>query len=175
VGSFNRGKDHATLVRAFASVAKTHPDLELVLAGPDGPFRGKVLEDLEALGVRHRTTVLVGLNPGQVAHLLSKCRLCVQPSLSESFPLAVLEAGAAGAVVVASRIPGHQEIAVDGVSAFMFAPGDSGDCADAIQAALSDPHRAQLVAHALREQVLNRFTWSRSASEYHRLTSGQAA
>jgi glycosyltransferase involved in cell wall biosynthesis len=171
VGSFNPGKDHATLLRAFERITKSRSGLELVLAGPDGPGRTRVADDVKALSLQDRTTILTGLDPNQVAYLLASCRLCVQPSLSESFPLAILEAGAAGAVVVASRIPGHQEIVCDGVSAFMFAPGDSADCAESIQAALGDPDQARRVAKALREQVLGRFTWSRSADEYRRLTS----
>jgi glycosyltransferase involved in cell wall biosynthesis len=171
VGSFNPGKDHATLLRAFQCVVRTYPELELVLAGPDGPGRVRVLDDLTSLGLRHRATVLTGLAPTQVAHLLATCRLCVQPSLSESFPLAILEAGAAGAIVVASRIPGHQEILVEGVSGFMFTPRDSAGCAAAILAALADEKRVRTMANALREHVLTHYTWSRSVDSYRDLTA----
>jgi glycosyltransferase involved in cell wall biosynthesis len=170
VGSFNPGKDHATLLRAFQCVVSAYPELELVLAGPDGPGRVRVLEDVHALGLQNRTTVLAGLNPSQVAHLLARCSLCVQPSLSESFPLAILEAGAAGAAVVASRIAGHQEVILEGVSGIMFSPQDPVDCARAIQAALRDRQLARELADALHQEVLGAFAWSRAAEAYRRLT-----
>jgi glycosyltransferase involved in cell wall biosynthesis len=127
------------------------------------------MHDLQALGLAARAIVLSGLNPGQVAYLLARCRLCVQPSLSESFPLAVLEAGAAGAVVVASRIPGHEEIIKEGVTGFMFTPRDPAQCAAAIERALADKHRARGFADALRSDVLKRFTWSGCSEAYRRL------
>jgi glycosyltransferase involved in cell wall biosynthesis len=172
VGSFIPRKDHKTLLRAFARIADRHPRLNLVLAGADGPDREVVLNEVRNLGLGHRVTVLVGLNQEQVAWLLAKCCMCIQPALAESFPLAVLEAAASGAFVIASRIPGHDEIIDEGVSGLMFPVGDAEACAAAIEAMLGDPVQARAMADTLRAKVVTRFSWSACADAYRSLAVG---
>lgn len=175
VGSFIPRKDQGTLVRAFARLAVRHPNLHLLLAGADGPERGTLLEEAKGLNLGDRVSVLVDLDPAHVAYLLSICRLCVQPALAESFPLAVLEAGAAGAPVVASRIAGHDEIIEEGVSGLMFAVGDVRGCEASIQTLLADPKTALNLATNLRETVISRFTWQACGEAYQRLSTDEPA
>jgi glycosyltransferase involved in cell wall biosynthesis len=169
VGSFKPGKDQGTLLRAFRRLAERHPTLHLLLAGPEGPVRVSLVREAETLGLGRRVRALAGLNPAQVAFLLSRCRVCVQPSLSESFPLAILEAGAAGATMVASRIAGHAEILEEGKDGLMFPVRDVEACAAAIETVLADRERARAMAEALRSKVLSRFTWSTCAEAYRSL------
>jgi L-malate glycosyltransferase len=173
VGSFKPGKEQKTLLRAFARIADRYPELHLVLAGADGPDRELVLAEVESLGLGERVQVFVGLNQAQVAWLLSKCCICVQPSLSESLPLAVLEAAASGALVVASRIRGHDEIIDEGVNGLMFPVHDAEACAAAIEGMLTDPVRAREMAQMLRAKVVTRFTWSACADAYRTLAIGE--
>jgi glycogen(starch) synthase len=173
VGSFIPRKDQKTLLRAFAQIADRHPSLDLLLAGADGPDREIVLNEVQNLGLGHRVTVLVGLNQEQVAWLLAKCCMCIQPALAESFPLAVLEAAASGAFVIASRIPGHDEIIDEGVNGLMFPVRDAEACAAAIEAMLADPVKARAMADTLRAKVVTRFSWSACADGYRSLLSAR--
>ena len=173
VGSFIPRKDQKTLLHAFARIADGHPELHLLLAGADGPDRELVLDEVESLGLGNRVTVFVGLKQAQVAWLLSKCCMCVQPALAESFPLAVLEAAASGALVIASRIPGHDEIIDEGVDGLMFPVRDAEACAAAIEAILTDPVKARAMAQMLRTKVLARFSWSACADAYRSLAIGE--
>ena len=173
VGSFIPRKDQKTLLHAFARIASRHPELHLLLAGADGPDRELVLNEVQSLGLGNRVTVLVGLKQAQVAWLLSKCSLCVQPALAESFPLAVLEAAASGALVIASRIPGHDEIIDEGVNGLMFPVRDAEACAAAIEAMLTDPVKARAMADMLRDKVVTRFSWSACADAYRSLAIGE--
>jgi phosphatidyl-myo-inositol alpha-mannosyltransferase len=61
----------------------------------------------------------------------------------------LLEAMAAGAVVVASALDGYANVATDGVDALLVPPGDAAALAQALQRALTDGRlRRGLVAAA---------------------------
>jgi phosphatidylinositol alpha-mannosyltransferase len=88
------------------------------------------------------------------------------PSLhGESFGVVLLEAMAAGAVVVASRLDGYRNVASDGVDSLLTERGDSQALAAALRRALGDSSlRAELVAAA--EQRAQAFSMERLAELY---------
>jgi glycosyltransferase involved in cell wall biosynthesis len=74
----------------------------------------------------------------------------VVPSIwPDSFPTVALEAMAAGAAIVVSRIGGLPEAVIDGESGLIVEPGDVSALAAALERLLDDPTlRAQLGAGA---------------------------
>lgn len=81
-----------------------------------------------------------------MAVLLSKAALFVQTSLTESLPLALLEAGASGTPAFVSDTPGHWDLARNYRTGRLFPLGDPSACAAAIAAMLDDPKAAARVA-----------------------------
>jgi len=131
-------KDHATLLRAVAALAPTHPALHLVLVG-EGPCR----ESLEALarelaiaGRVHFT----GYRP-HLPNLHHAFDLSALTSRSEGFPNSVVEAMAAGRAVVATRVGGTPDAVEDGVTGLLVRPGDPAALAAAFGTLLADPAR----------------------------------
>ncbi|HKY67779.1 MAG TPA: glycosyltransferase family 4 protein [Acidimicrobiales bacterium] len=132
----------------------------------------------EALRARHggdpRIEWLGRLSDDDVAARMRGADVFCAPSLhGESFGIVLLEAMAAGAVVVASALDGYANVATDGVDALMTPPGDSAALAVALRSALTDGSlRARLVAAA--EQRAQEFSMVRLAeayvSRYERLT-----
>lgn len=57
----------------------------------------------------------------------------VMPSLQEAFPLACLEAMAAGRPVIASRVGGLPEMVEDGRTGLLVPPGDARAVAEALR------------------------------------------
>lgn len=169
ISSFIPRKNLLLLLRAFALLARRFPDLHLCIAGGDGPERARVGAEARSSGLGDRVHLLVDLDQAQVATLLARARACVQTSLAESFPLAVIEAGASGTPLVVSDIPGHDELVRDGVTGRTFPPGDPEACARAIAAVLDDPPVAARMAAAQRHWVRDTLTWSATMSQYERL------
>jgi glycosyltransferase involved in cell wall biosynthesis len=89
IGRLDAGKDHATLINAFAKLAARVPDWDLRIAG-EGPLRRRLEEQIAALGLNDR----VGL-PGairEIAKEYQNAQLLVMPSRYESFSLTTVEA-----------------------------------------------------------------------------------
>lgn len=85
---------------------------------------------------------------------LARMDLLVLPSLiSEAMPMSVLEAMAAGVVVVGTRVDGITDLVVDGVDGLLARPGDARDLATAIHKAVSgEADIERLRSNALRKQ-----------------------
>lgn len=169
IGSFIPRKAHHGLIDAFAIVAPRFPRLHLCLAGPDGPLLPELREKVGALGLGHRIHFFVGISAPDVAHLLTKARLCIQPALAESMPLSVLEAGACGVPVAASNIPGHDELIIDGETGRLFEVGDAPDCARIVSEMLLDAAGGKAFADRFRGIIHAQLTWPNCVGNYRRL------
>lgn len=169
VSSFIPRKNLSLLVRAFALLAPRFPELHLCIAGGDGPERARIEREAREHGLAERVHLFVDLDHAQVAALLARARACVQTSLAESFPLAVLEAGASGTPLVVSDIPGHDELVRDGDTGHTFVLGDPAACAQAVAAVLDHPAEAARMAAALKQRIRSTLTWFDSIDQYTRL------
>jgi glycosyltransferase involved in cell wall biosynthesis len=169
VGAFIPRKNHVLLLRAFALLKDRYPALHLCIAGADGDERPAVENAVRAHGLSERVHLFVELDQFQVALLLSRATLCVQTSLAESFPLAVLEAGASGIPILVSDIPGHQELVSNDRTGSLFPLGDPSACAEVIAAMLDDPHAAARMAAEQKARLRKDLTWVSSMRQYERL------
>ena len=73
-----------------------------------------------------------------LVELLSSFDIFILPSLSEGFPLVLLEASAAGLPVVCTSIPGNREIVQNCQNGLLVQPGNQNDLKNAIIKLLSD-------------------------------------
>jgi glycosyltransferase involved in cell wall biosynthesis len=158
-------KDHFTLLRAFATVAKELPAAELQIAG-DGPLRSRLETFTRELSLADRVTFLGALP--DTAQFLNQLDIFVLSSLSEGLPLAVLEAMAAGLPIVSTRAGGVDEAAIDGVNAYLANPGDASGLAEAMIRMAKQPDLAQMGAKG-RETIQARFRIEQTWQEYKNL------
>jgi glycosyltransferase involved in cell wall biosynthesis len=149
------------------------PRPRLVVVG-DGPDRDEFVALAARLGLETAVSFPGAMSARQAFAL---GRLLVVPSRAESFPYIVLEAGAAGLPMIASKVGGIPEIVADTPSV-LVPPGDAEALALAIASALADPGVMASTAAALRERVRQRFTvagMARDVIEFYRHRSLQAA
>lgn len=93
VAAFLPAKNHSFLLRVFQSVLQHRPDAVLLLVG-GGPLESDVRKLTVELGIAESVRFLG--RRGDVPALLSAMDVLLLPSLFEGFPLAVMEAQAAG-------------------------------------------------------------------------------
>lgn len=106
VGRMAPEKNHQHLVNTCIQISKVMPKTRLLLVGRRDPKIEAQL--LEATG-NSNLLVIAGLRE-DAAELLQAADLMIFPSLREGLPGAVLEASAAGLPILASRIPGLEEL-----------------------------------------------------------------
>jgi glycosyltransferase involved in cell wall biosynthesis len=152
VGRLSHEKGHAHLIRA----AVAWKDKARVMIVGDGPERARLESQVRDLGLAGR--VVFAGTTANVAPFYALADVFVLPSLSEGSPNAMLEAMASGVPVVATRVGGVPEIAVDGVTALLGAARDPLFLARAVNTLLDDRALATRLACAARHTVSTHFT-----------------
>src|SRR5204862_122840 len=113
--------------------------------------------------VRRRVLLLGGLDPARWASYAAVADVFVAPNRGgESFGMILVEAMAAGVPVVASDIPGFDEVVSDGVDGILVPPGEPPALAAAAGRVLENPDLAERLAGAGREKASS-FSWTRVA------------
>jgi glycosyltransferase involved in cell wall biosynthesis len=168
VANFVPPKDHLTFVRAAAIVASAVPAAEFHLVG-SGPLEAGARSLAEQLGVGARVRFLGRLTPEGVWSALGRFAVSVLSSGSEGMPNAVLEAMLAARPVVATRVPGMDEVVQEGVTGYLVAPGDPAALASAVTRLLTDSASAARMGAAGRRHVLDAHGPDRMVDDFVRL------
>jgi colanic acid/amylovoran biosynthesis glycosyltransferase len=153
---------HLTLL-SFAEVLRECPDARLRLIG-DGPLLGACGDLASGLGLGDSVDFL-GQQPHHVIRdEMQNARCFVQHSVvalngdSEGTPVAVMEAGASGLPVVATRHAGIGDVVVDGETGFLVEEHDIKGMARGLVRLMQDPALAARMGRAGRTQVEARFS-----------------
>ena len=156
VGRLARQKGQDVAVDALARMADRRARLRLVGTGPEA---AAVADRAAAAGVADRVE-LVGAVPDPAPHLRAADVVLV-PSRWDGLSLALLEAMAAGAAVVATRVSGASVL--DGVG-LLVPPDDPGALAAAADRLLAHPDERARLGAAARARAVERFDVRRSVA-----------
>uniref|UniRef100_A0A7V4LCZ9 Glycosyltransferase n=1 Tax=Desulfobacca acetoxidans TaxID=60893 RepID=A0A7V4LCZ9_9BACT len=139
--------------------------MEVRLAG-DGP-EGPRLKALAAdLGVSPRVSFLGALPEAEVAALYDWCHVVALSSRSEGTPMTVIEAMAKARPVVAPRLTALPEMVAEGVTGFLFAPGEERDLARQLTRFLSHPELIPRMGRAGRARARELFAPSTNTRRF---------
>lgn len=141
-------------LKAAAMLVKDYQVNFLIIG--DGPLRRQLENEAASLSLRNR--VVFAGEREDVPAILPVLDLFVLPSLTEGFPLTILEALAAGHPVIATRVGGVPEVIVDNYTGLLVKPGDPVGLALAIAELLSDRERALALGQAGQAYARERFT-----------------
>lgn len=169
VGRITLQKGFTYLLQAMPQVISRFPNATAVIAG-DGPLRPELEQEAKALGLDKHVRFL-GFRQ-DVPQLLAAADLFAMPSVSEGFPMVLLEAMVMGKAVVASRVQGVDEIVVSGENGVIVPSQDAPALAQAVVNLLEDPTRAAAMGAAARQTVQDGFTLDSMCSKYEALILG---
>lgn len=156
-------------LRLGLSDASLPEDLTLTIAG-DGPIRKELEQRAAGLPVKF----LGNQTQEQVRHLFSSSGIAVLPSVTaksgdqEGLPVTLLEAGAAGAFVIASDLPGINEVIRDRETGLLVPQGNPAALLAALQTAFSDQKLVASCQKALANEV-KRFDHAVVGKHYNEL------
>jgi len=152
---FERQKGHPVFVEAVRLLAQQGVTVRALLFG-QGPDEQRIRDAAARAGLSGHI-LFMGVTDDIMPHL-RKAAVCVLPSLWEGQPNVLLEAMAAGCPVVATGIPGVDEIVVDGKTGILCRPGDAQSLAEGILRMIRDPQEAARMAAAARRRVEQHFS-----------------
>jgi glycosyltransferase involved in cell wall biosynthesis len=168
VASLYEHKGHADLFEAMTRVRDELPEARVLVVGDRHEARRAALEAaVDRLRLRDMVQFLG--HREDVPLLLAASDVFVMPSVREGFPMALLEAGAAGLPAVASSVGGIPEIVSDGVTGVLVPPHDHGALADAVRLLFRDPARMRSMGDAARRRVTARFALQATVSRMQNL------
>lgn len=159
LGRLSAQKGLDLLVKGFALTAREHPDLDLVIAGPDSDGYGSIIRSLvQEAGLSARVHF-----PGMLSHELKlaalvDARLFALTSYAENFGAVITEALACGLpVLMSDRVNIHEDIVAGGGGLSVECSGEA--VAAGIDRMLADPSRLAAMGQAGRRLVRERYTW----------------
>lgn len=176
-------KDVKTFIEAARQMKPRVPNLRAWVIGPteEDPL---YYQECRALVTSHGLTeTVLFTGPVNILDYLDKIHVMVLTSLSESQPLVVLEAGAAGIPFIATDVGSCREI-IEGPAGETPYYGRGGaithlaaadEIADAAEVLLNDPGLRRKAGEALRSRVAARYTSEQAANAYQRLYARLAA
>jgi phosphatidylinositol alpha-mannosyltransferase len=148
VGRLHERKGFAGAVGAFSLLAPRFPDLRLVVVG-EGPERDAVDRLPDAL--RARVLMVGALSNREWPRYAAASSVFVAPNVGgESFGMILVEAMAAGVPVVATRIPGFEEVVTHGVNGLLVPARNPAALAASVARVLEDPALADRLSAAGR-------------------------
>jgi alpha-maltose-1-phosphate synthase len=167
VGRITRQKGVPVLLRAAAAL---EPSAQLVLCAgaADTPALAEEVSSLVAglQATRSGVIWIPEMLPKQsVIQLLTHALMFVCPSVYEPLGIVNLEAMACSTAVVASRVGGIPEVVSGGETGLLVPPDDPASLADAMNALLRDPGRADAFGRAGRARAVEEFSWEAVAAQ----------
>ena len=159
LGGLTPVKDHATFLRAARIVIDEMPRARFLIIG-----HGRLHPELVALSSELRMTANVHFTGmrSDIARLLCAIDVFALTSVSECFPIALLEAMACGRPAVCTAVGGIPEILNDGETGYLVPPKDPQQLAVRLLDLLSEPRTARRMGRAGRDRVEAEFSLDRS-------------
>lgn len=164
VGRLEKRKGVTCLIDAFAALQRQNPDARLVLAG-DGPDRTKLELQVKELGLDNVEFLGFIDEPTKIRLLHSATVFCSPALYGESFGIVLLEAMAAGAVIVAGNNPGYAGVMQDKGAISIVNAKDTKEFAGRLNLLMKDKELRALWS-TWAEKYVQQFNYRQIAKSY---------
>ena len=148
-------KGHTYLLNAIAKLAHQFPKIHFLFLG-DGPLETTLKNQAQQLIIDNYITFL-GYRK-DVYEIFKAVDVFILPSINEGLPISVVEAMAASLPVIATKIPGVQEVVEDNMTGWLVPPADANALAQTIEKLLMFPEKLDEFAKNGRIRAEERFS-----------------
>jgi glycosyltransferase involved in cell wall biosynthesis len=148
---FEARKRHLECMERLPRIVARFPEARFVFAG-DGRLRNDIEARIETLGIE-RNVVLTGFH-SHPEQLIALADICLLASAREGLPRVVMQYLGGGRPVIATDLPGIDDVVRHGVNGLVVPSDDLDGLADAVVALLDDPaRRARLTRGAATTEL----------------------
>ena len=161
VGRLESVKGVDDFLAASVPLKKEFPVLKINVVGwhkYGHPLVEQYRNDVDFMGLRD-----------DVSQILARTNVFVLPSYSEGLSNALMEAMASSCACIATEVGGNRFLIENGISGFLFPPGDRAELSSHIRRLIADGSKREMLGEAARKRIEKHFSWTRVEKKYARL------
>lgn len=156
---FSPGKGHEEFLFAARELTKKFGNLKFIIIGEPSKGEDKYAKEIKSLAVQFGITdkiIFTGYRT-DIPEILAAMDIFVFPSHAEAFGLSLIEAMSMEKPSVCSNSDGVLDIALDGVTSFMFEKQNAAELKEKIELLIIDHAKRKEFGTASRKRVLDNF------------------
>ena len=161
VGRLESVKGADDFLAAVTPLKKDFPGLKIQVVGwyKDGhPLVSQYEKDVIFTGLRD-----------DIPAILAETDIFVMPSYSEGLSNAIMEAMASGCACVVTGVGGNMFLVQNGISGFLFTPGDRAELRSQVRKLIDDPAKRRNMGEMARKRIEEWFSWDIVGKQYQQL------
>lgn len=162
VGRLTEVKGVDILIKALAEIGEQNKNIYLYIIG-DGD-KADVYKNL-VTSLNLKTVFFTGYRK-DATNLIGQFDVLVLPSWQEGFPLTIIEAFAQGKAVIASNIPGNNELVHSEENGILFKAGDSHELAGIILYLYNNPMKLKELGNSALDNYNKNYSYERFIEKY---------
>ncbi len=159
VGQLTRRKGVNYLLKALA-----HVNINCVIVG-DGHERKSLMLLAKSLRISNKVLFTGAVPFEELRGLYAGASFFVFPSAAEGMPLTILEAMSSDLPVIATNIPGTDEVVIENYNGFLVPPRDVEALRSRIQVLTDDGKSCKKMGENARRFVMSKFSWRSTAEK----------
>lgn len=165
VGAFDGIKGIPTLINGLNLVKEHFPDVLLLMIG-DGPLMSYIIKLIETLKLQSNVRIIGYVPRDELANYYNLADVFVLPSLHEGLPYVIREAMATGVPVIATDVPGNNDLITDGVNGVLLPPNNPHLLAQSILNIFSNQTYVEKVVTNGYDYVKSKFDLDKIVDKY---------
>ncbi len=139
--------------------------LKIHMAG-DGPLKKKLQNFASEAGLSENIEWHGWVFKNRLLELYQNSHCFINPSFCEGMPNTVLEAMACGLIVIASNVPGNNDIIKHGQNGLLFDLSSHEEMRDFLGVVTKSHNLNEKLKRNARETVLKKFSWCKAATDF---------
>lgn len=144
------------LIDAYMKLEINFEKTKLIIIG-SGPLERKLKKYVTSCNFEKNIEFIPWLNNNEFKIMMKNCSIFVLPSMYECMPVSLLEAMAYGKIVVASDIPGPQDIIKSGYNGFLFEKGNVNDLINIINYVLNNEKIKEYIGDNAKRTIMEEY------------------
>ena len=163
MGRLNLIKGPDILLKAYIKLSLEFPTLHLVFAGPDEGIGDQLRKEIKKASLENKIQLIGYIEGFDKVGAYTGAEFLVVPSRREAMSIVALEAGACGTPVILSTECGFDEVKEVGCKVVQPI---ADELYNGMNSMLSSSQNLKALGNDLRNFILDRYTWKKSAEQY---------
>jgi glycosyltransferase involved in cell wall biosynthesis len=163
MGRLNLIKGPDILLKAYIKLIQNFPTVHMVFAGPDEGLGDQIRKKIKKESLENRIHLIGYIEGYDKVGAYTGAKFLVVPSRREAMSIVALEAGACGTPVILSTECGFDEVKEVGCKVVQPI---ADELYNGMNSMLSSSKSLKALGNDLRNLILERYTWKKSAEQY---------